>query len=459
MKVMHMARIGIVTHAPRSTQTVYQFILRLYQFNTNGHIDAHAVVHDPCVGSPDEVVRINNAIDHHTNRQWFDVLSTSLPSFAELPDELQLDMRGIVNKITTDTAFIDSRFCYTWPAWQSVFADTNDEVFFVVPYHSPHEIAAILNHDDGLPLSVGYLVWSAYMLAAERHSRNYPRFMIDHALLQKDWSIACAPLITYINQSTPSHAHETIAAFMHTYNQLGKATSQVAHDASPIADFAARLYDAFVHNADATTFDQLGDEFVRTIITQVDRSQYNQFITAHTARMRASEAYIELLQTSHRLDVQALHDDYKAQLDELYTHLNQNAAAIHQQLTLRIHELHDFYAEKIKEVDAPEQQRTNELNSKIQKLNTMLQQRTQHIQDLKFAVDKQKNAYQEHIANISRDMTNERDYYQQTIDNLTKHVAWQEQIISEQRSQLNNAWFVMPLVHLVQRIRNALRTK
>jgi hypothetical protein len=437
---------------------VYQFILRLYQFNTNGNIDPHAVIHDPMVGSPDDVVRINNAIYQHAHQQWFDYLAKPQPSLADLADELQHDMHAVVNKIATDTVFIDPRFCYTWPVWSPLFTDTSDQVFFVVPYHSPHEITAVLNHEDGIPHTLGYLLWSAYMLAAERHTRNATRFVINHADVVHDWETACGPLIAHINQSAPSDAHVVIQEFMTTYSQIGHAPSYKSPEPStPAALFADRVYQALTHHADATTLDQLQDEFTHTIIVGIDASQYHQFLTAQTARMRASEAYIHLLQTHHQREVQALHDDYKAQLDEVYTHLNENAAAIHQKLTLRIHELHDFYAEKLKEIDSPEHQRTQQLTTKIEHMNTMLQQRTQHIQDLKFALDKQKSAYNAHIDTISHDITTEREYYQQTIDNLTKQIAWQQQTLNEQRNQLHLARFVMPLILLAHRIRKTFQ--
>lgn len=437
---------------------VYQFILRLYQFNTNGNIDPHAVIHDPCVGSPDDVVRINNAIYHHVHQQWFDCLPKPQPSFTDLADELQHDMRGVVNKATTDTVFIDPRFCHTWPAWSSLFADTNDQLFFVVPYHSPHENAAILYHEDGIPLDISYLLWSAYTLAAERHSRTATRFMINHADIMHDWENACAPLINHINQSAPTDAHTVIHEFINTYRQrdLGGPHESPA-TATPAVLFAERVYRALTHNADAVTFDQLQDEFTHTIIAGVDINQYYPFLTAQTARMRATEAYIQLLQTHHQREVQALHDDYNAQLDEVYTHLNENAAAIHQKLTLRIHELHDFYAEKLKEIDGPEQQRAQQLATKVEHMNTMLQQRTQHIQDLKFALEKQKSAYNAHIATVSHDIETERAYYQQTIDNLTKQVAWQQQTLDEQRNQLHLVRFVMPIILLAHRIRKTFQ--
>lgn len=439
---------------------VYQFILRLYQFNTNGNIDPQTVIHDPMVGSPDDVVRINNAIYHHAHQQWFDCLFKPQPSFANLADELQRDMHGIVNKLTTDTVFIDPRFCYTWPVWSSLFAGTNDQVFFIVPYHSPHENAAVLYHEDGMPLDLGYLLWSAYMLAAERHTRNTTRFMINHADVIHDWENACAPFINHINQSAPTDAHTVIQEFMRSYSQLDLGHANASSTPStPAAIFAERVYHALTHGADASTFDQLQDEFSHMLVASVDGDQYHQFLTAQTARMRATEAYIQLLQTHHQHEVQALHDDYKAQLDEVYTTLNENAAAIHQKLTLRIHELHDFYAEKLKEIDGPEQQRAQQLTTKIEHMNTMLQQRTQHIQDLKFALDKQKSAYNAHIATVSHDIETEREYYQQTIDNLTKQVAWQQQTLNEQRDQLDLARFVMPIIMLVHRIRKTLQRR
>jgi hypothetical protein len=410
------------------------------------------------MGSPDSVVRINNTIFQQTQQQWFDVLTTRQPSPADLTDELRHDIQGIINKLSSDTVFIDPRFCYTWPVWRPLIANTHDDVFFVVPYHAPREYVAILNYEDGIPLDAAYLLWSSYMLEAERHSRNAPRFMIDHADVLRNWETACAPLITHLHhQLTPNDTQAAINTFMREYSSVGHTPSHESLDTTPAAVFAERVYHALTHHADPTIFDQLHDEFVHTIIPSMDLVQYRQFVTAQTARMHTSEAYIQQLHTHHQHEVQALHDDYKTQLDEMYSHLNENAAAIHEKLTLRIHELHDFYAEKLKEVDNSEHQGTRQLTAKLEQTNKIVQQRTQHIQDLKFALEKQKSAHDTQMTTISNNIATERAYYQQTIDNLTKQVAWQQQTINEQRDQLHLARFIMPIIVWVHRIRKTLR--
>jgi hypothetical protein len=448
-----MARIGILTHAPRSTHTVYQLILRLYQFNTNGAIEPHTLVDDPCHGTPDIVVRVNQAIYQHANLNWFDSANHAQLSSIALPDELNHDIHNIVRQITSDTLFIDPRFCYTWPAWQHITAQTNDEVFFVVPYHHPHHTATILNHADGMPLTLGYVVWASYMLAAEYISRQHQRFWIDHHTLIHDWQSACQALITYLNQDTPHDAHAEIGEFMQSYTQHANDTLDLpASDTSAAYAFALQVYAAINNHASAAEFDQLHHTLAHEIIPTIDHHLYTRFAHVYTHNTLASTAYIALLQDSHTQELRAVHDDYKVQLDELYEHLNQNAAAIHEQLTKRIHELHDLHEQKLKDLDIPIEQRSQEFIAKNKQLTQTLQLRTQRIQDLKHALEKQKESFEHHINTISNDISSERTYYQQTIDNLTAQITWQQDVIAQQQTQLHHARFFLPVMTVLQRI-------
>jgi hypothetical protein len=449
-----MARIGILTHAPRSTHTVYQLILRLYQFNTNGAIEPHTLVDDPCHGTPDTVIRVNQAIYQHANLKWFDSASHAQLSSIALPDELNHDIHNIVRQITSNTLFVDPRFCYTWPAWQHITAQTNDEVFFVLPYHHPHDNVALLHYADGLPRILGYLLWASYMLAAERFSRDYPRFWIDHALLQQDWHAACQPLLSYLQPDAPHDATTVIDEYMHAYTQHTIPQPDVSPDESSSSayTFALQVYAAINNHASAAEFDQLQHTLEHEIIPTIDHHLYTRFAHVYTHNTLASTAYIALLQDSHTQELRAVHDDYRAQLDELYEHLNQNAAAIHEQLTKRIHELHDLHEQKLKELGNPAEQRSKELIAKNAQLTQTVQLRTQRIQDLKHALEQQKESFAHHINTISNDISSERTYYQQTIDNLTAQITWQQDVIAQQQTQLHHVRFFLPVMTVLQRL-------
>lgn len=81
----------------------------------------------------------------------------------------------------------DPRVTVLAPLWLTAIADLGLEACAAIPVRHPLEVAGSLAKRNGFPLEKSLLVWSAYMLAAERHSRGRRRAFVAYDALLSDW--------------------------------------------------------------------------------------------------------------------------------------------------------------------------------------------------------------------------------------------------------------------------------
>ena len=74
----------------------------------------------------------------------------------------------------------DPRICRLAPLWFKAAAATGSRVACILIVRSPREVMASLQARDELPPSVSALLWLQHVLAAEFHSRGYPRLMVTY---------------------------------------------------------------------------------------------------------------------------------------------------------------------------------------------------------------------------------------------------------------------------------------
>lgn len=80
----------------------------------------------------------------------------------------------------------DPRMCRLMSFWGPVFADAGWSTRVVLPIRSPLEVARSLERRDGIPPSVGCLVWLRHVLDAEAETRGAPRAFIDWSAFLSD---------------------------------------------------------------------------------------------------------------------------------------------------------------------------------------------------------------------------------------------------------------------------------
>ena len=73
----------------------------------------------------------------------------------------------------------DPRLCRLMPFWSSVLQDSGWSPRALLPLRSPLEVASSLERRNGIPLSLGCLIWLRHVLDAEAGTRNMRRAIVD----------------------------------------------------------------------------------------------------------------------------------------------------------------------------------------------------------------------------------------------------------------------------------------
>lgn len=81
----------------------------------------------------------------------------------------------------------DPRICQLAPLWFKAAAAIGSQVACILIVRSPREVMASLQARDELPAGISALLWLQHVLAAEFHSRGYPRLMVTYDQLLSDW--------------------------------------------------------------------------------------------------------------------------------------------------------------------------------------------------------------------------------------------------------------------------------
>lgn len=82
--------------------------------------------------------------------------------------------------------FKDPRICILLPIYLEAFKVLNIEPFFILTYRNPDEVAESLKKRDNFSCHKSARIWIDHMLKAEKHTRNYPRIIIDYNYILAD---------------------------------------------------------------------------------------------------------------------------------------------------------------------------------------------------------------------------------------------------------------------------------
>lgn len=81
----------------------------------------------------------------------------------------------------------DPRVTVLLPFWRRLLDDLRLGVRAVIPVRHPLAVAGSLSRRNGFPPEKSVLLWTAYMLAAEAHTRDLPRAFVGYDALLADW--------------------------------------------------------------------------------------------------------------------------------------------------------------------------------------------------------------------------------------------------------------------------------
>lgn len=137
-----------------------------------------------------KIVQRNEAILAQLDRQWLD--------FSPMPNDwwqmsiMQQHQQAIQQLIQWYAdhglaGFKDPRLCRLLPLWLNAFTAQNVTPHFIIMLRDPDEVASSLRRRDAMDSGAAYGLWLSYMLAAEQHTRPYPRTFIGYSRLLTDW--------------------------------------------------------------------------------------------------------------------------------------------------------------------------------------------------------------------------------------------------------------------------------
>ncbi|MDP1617881.1 sulfotransferase family protein [Phenylobacterium sp.] len=141
----------------------------------------------------------------------------------------------------------DPRVSVLCPLWRTVLDDLGISARAVIPVRHPLEVAGSLTKRNGFPVEKSLLVWVAYMLAAEAHSRDMPRAFVPYDGLLKDWRAQAARIETAHGAPLPAltpQAGKAIDGFLTQelrHNAAHGELDKVPH----VGALAAQVYDWF----------------------------------------------------------------------------------------------------------------------------------------------------------------------------------------------------------------------
>lgn len=138
-----------------------------------------------------DVARINDQILAHYGSAWDDVFSGAQQPFANGIDEaLVAEAAAAIGTLYGPAPLIvlkDPRVSVLGRFWRAALEQAGYRPRYVVMVRNPLEVAASLAKRNGFSREKSLLLWSSYMIAAERDTRDAPRVFVSYDHLLGDW--------------------------------------------------------------------------------------------------------------------------------------------------------------------------------------------------------------------------------------------------------------------------------
>ncbi len=138
-----------------------------------------------------DVARINDQILAHYGSAWDDVFSGAQQPFANGIDEaLVAEAAAAIGTLYGPAPLIvlkDPRVSVLGRFWRAALEQAGYAPRYVVMVRNPLEVAASLAKRNGFSREKSLLLWSSYMIAAERDTRDAPRVFVSYDHLLGDW--------------------------------------------------------------------------------------------------------------------------------------------------------------------------------------------------------------------------------------------------------------------------------
>ncbi len=167
----------------------------------------------------------------------------------------------------------DPRACRLLPLWDRALVRLGIEPLVILQVRHPLEVAASLEHRDGLAVSQSLLMWLQHLLAAEAASRAHPRLVVSYEQVLEDWRSVLTRVETRFGLSLPvtAEVEAAIQAFLDPALRHERSQAQPVEVPARLREWTRRTY-AWCERAsrgDPMTGDTALDD-VESALQQVD---------------------------------------------------------------------------------------------------------------------------------------------------------------------------------------------
>lgn len=151
----------------------------------------------------------------------------------------------------------DPRLCLLMPLWSKALGAFGAETRAIHVFHDPAEVVASLEKRDGFGAEKSRLLWLRYVLAAERHTRGWPRTFVPLSDLLLDWEHVVAKVSAELGIDWPRSISSARSQTAHLLPVRQRRPRRIGEGARSIPEPARELYRALRElAASAWTADQ-----------------------------------------------------------------------------------------------------------------------------------------------------------------------------------------------------------
>jgi hypothetical protein len=251
----------------RSGTSALTRVLNLMGADISGNLMSPASGNEKGFWESVEAYEIHERLLSDLGHSWFDVgpmpdgwLSTACAARAA---------RDLTNLLLKDFSasrlwvIKDPRMCRLMPLWRQVVCELGIELLPVLVVRHPLEVAASLykmvGEHHGMPEGLAYskLLWTQYLLDAERDTRGLRRSMVTYSQLMSDWKITVERIGADIGVQWPISG-DAVAAEVRNFLSESQRHHRVAAE-SDERDLALKLYEVCSdHAAGGALWESIG---------------------------------------------------------------------------------------------------------------------------------------------------------------------------------------------------------
>lgn len=137
------------------------------------------------------VTDLNDEILQELGSNWEDVFAFRLGGNLDQSESAYVDraVKLLTQEFNGSELVVlkDPRISVLAPLWERALREAGYVTHYVVMVRNPLEVAESLRVRDGFSLGMSLLLWSSYMIAAERDTRDQERTFVSYDQLMNDW--------------------------------------------------------------------------------------------------------------------------------------------------------------------------------------------------------------------------------------------------------------------------------